>query len=101
MIKVKELIKELQKLDTENTINVACDEEWNTIFTDYRIEQDGKYGSYVIFGLSGSEEESYEDVANEKYDHNIEPVCGNCSREIDEDGIISETKNRCSRCKDL
>ena len=29
--------------------------------------------------------------------------CGNCDREIDEDedGIISDTINRCSRCKDL
>jgi len=74
MTTVKDFIKELKKLDQDKNIKIACDEEWNTIFCDTGIEQDGKYGAYVMFGLSGSEEESYEDIANGKFDHNIEPI---------------------------
>ena len=72
MTKVKELIKRLQKLDPEKYIEVASDEEWNNIFTDFMIQPNGKYGAYIIFGLSGSEVESWEDVANNKYDRKID-----------------------------
>lgn len=79
-MKVKDLIKELKALDQEQSIKLACDEEWNTIFNDIEIAKDGEYGAFVLFGLSGSEEESYEDVANNKYDHNL-GLCINCGGE--------------------
>ena len=69
MIKVKDLIKQLEKLEQDQYIKVACDEEWNTIFNDFEI---GKHGVYVVFGLSGSEEESWEDVANDEFDKQID-----------------------------
>ena len=72
MIKVNELIKKLQKLNQEEHIKIACDEKWNTIFNDIEIEKDGEYGAYVIFGLLGSEEESYEDLANNKFNREID-----------------------------
>lgn len=72
MIKVKELIEQLQKLDPEQYIEVSSDEEWNNIYTDFQIEQNGEHGAYVIFGLSGSEVESWEDVSNNKYDRKID-----------------------------
>lgn len=69
MQKVKDLIKTLQQLDPEKYIDVACE---NTIFTDFEINEDEYLKHYVIFGLSGSEIESWEDVANNKYDRNID-----------------------------
>jgi hypothetical protein len=42
--------------DTD-TIKVACDEEWNTIYNDIEINQDDESKAWVIFGLSGSEDE--------------------------------------------
>ena len=72
MVKVKDLIKELKTLDPNEYIKVACDEEWNTIFTDFEINKDGEHGAFVIFGLSGSEEESYEDIATNKFDRKID-----------------------------
>lgn len=72
MIKVKDLIKQLQELDQEQYIKVACDEEWNTIFNDIEINKNGKHGAYIVFGLSGSEEESWEDVANNKFNREID-----------------------------
>ena len=51
------------------------DEEWNNLYTDFDIQQDGEHGAFVIFGLPGSEVESMEDVANGKHDRNIEPEC--------------------------
>ena len=67
MIKVKDLIKRLKQLDQEQYIKIACDEEWNTIFNDIEIEKDGEHGAFVIFGLSGSEEESWQDLVRENY----------------------------------
>lgn len=73
MLKVKELIKQLQSLDQEQYIKVASDEEWNNIFCDFNIEQcEAPYGAYIIFGLSGSEVESWEDIANNKYNRQID-----------------------------
>lgn len=66
MTKVKDLIKTLKKLDQNQYIKVACDEEWNTIFNDIEIEKNGKYGEYVIFGLSGSEVEYWSDFVVKK-----------------------------------
>ena len=94
MIKVKEFIKTLKTLDQEQYVKVACDEEWNTIFNDVKIGKDGEHGAYVIFGLSGSEEESYEDVIDHKFDHNIEPgegeeQCPNCNRVVNDNQIYT------------
>jgi len=72
MLKVKDLIEHLQHLNPEDLIKLACDEEWNTIYNDIEIAKDGNYGAYVIFGLSGSEEESWEDVANNKFNKQID-----------------------------
>ncbi len=57
MMKVKDLIKELKTLEANQYIKLACDEEWNVIYNDVKIEKDGEYGAYVLFGLTGSEEE--------------------------------------------
>ena len=59
-MKVRELIEKLNKLKKEGYITVACDEELNTIFNDFEIEELGtepidEKPVYVIFGLSGSE----------------------------------------------
>jgi len=55
-IKVDELIKSLNTIKNKQTyVYVACDEEWNTIFTDFRISHNKEDNFYVIFGLSGSE----------------------------------------------
>lgn len=72
MKKVKDMIKLLKKLDQDQYIKLACDEEWNTIFNDIEIEKDGTYGAYVLFGLSGSEVESWGDIAENKYDKKID-----------------------------
>jgi len=72
MIKVKELARRLKQLGQEQYIKVANDEEWNTIFTDFLINKDGKHGSYIIYGLSGSEEESYQDIADNKFNRKID-----------------------------
>ena len=66
MTKVKDIVKLLKSLDQENYIKVASDEEWNMIFNDIEIEKDGDFGAYVIFGLSGSQEESWQDIANQE-----------------------------------
>ncbi len=58
---VKELIDLLGSLEPDKKITVACDEEWNTIFSDVRIaesvgEKRQEHNNYyVIFGCSGSE----------------------------------------------
>ena len=93
-MKIKELIKKLKELDPEQDVKVACDEEWNTIFNDIAIQQDGKYGAMVIYGLSGSEQESYQDVIDHKFDHNIEPgegeeQCPNCNRVVNDNQIYT------------
>ena len=97
MIKIKDFIKKLGELDQEQNIKVACDEEWNTIFCDTGIEQDGKHGAYVMFGLSGSEEESYQDVVDEKFDRRIEKTfdCEGC-------GATQQThEGLCDSCKGI
>ena len=56
---VKELIKELKGYE-EYDLKVACDEEWNTIFSNFMLQRAGKNKVLVIAGLSGSEwEEDY------------------------------------------
>jgi truncated hemoglobin YjbI len=72
MTKIKDLIKQLKQLDQEQYVKVACDEEWNTIFNDIEIEKDGEHGAFIIYGLSGSEEESWEDVVNNKFNREID-----------------------------
>ena len=52
-MKVKELIKELNKLNQDKNIVIASDEEWNSFFRDFEIGI--KNSDYIIFGLSGSE----------------------------------------------
>lgn len=56
---VKEFIKLLETSCVQDKeIMVACDEEWNTIFKDIKIqESESDPEAYVIFGLSGSETE--------------------------------------------
>ena len=71
MTKVKQLIKQLKQLDPEQYVKIACDEEWNTIYNDIEIERDGECGAFIMYGLSGSEEESWLDIANNKYPKNI------------------------------
>lgn len=56
-MKVKDFIKKLETFDQEKEIRVSCDEEWNTIFTEVEVQQDGYTDNIVIFGLSGSEED--------------------------------------------
>jgi len=52
---VKELIKELQKLEQYRKVLIASDEEWNTLFKGVEIEIDGESKDIVLFGLSGTE----------------------------------------------
>jgi hypothetical protein len=54
-MKVKQLTSLLKKLDQEKSINLASDEEWNTIFSKLEINFNTDNESYVLFGLSGSE----------------------------------------------
>jgi len=55
-IKAKDLIKSLETIKDKNTyVYVSSDEEWNTIYTDWRMQKDTELNAYVIFGLSGSE----------------------------------------------
>lgn len=50
------LIQALKGHDKKAQVKVACDEEWNHIFTNVRIQKD-ETGSLVFYGLSGSEED--------------------------------------------
>ena len=52
---VKELIEILKGLESKKKIMVACDEEWNTIFGNVKVDLNSDRDEYVIFGLSGSE----------------------------------------------
>ena len=54
-MKVKQLTSLLKKLDQNKSINLASDEEWNTIFSKLEINLNTDDNSYVLFGLSGSE----------------------------------------------
>jgi len=83
-MKVKDLVKVLKGLDQDQWIQLASDEEWNNLFYDIEVGQNGEYGAYVLFGLTGSEVESYEDIANNKYDHNL-GLCINCGGERSQD----------------
>ena len=59
-IKISDLIKSLETIKDKNAnIYVSSDEEWNTIYTDLRVQKNSDDGSYVIFGLSGSELDDY------------------------------------------
>jgi hypothetical protein len=54
-ITVNDLIKSLETIkDKTKKIYVSSDEEFNTIFNEFRISTYDK-DSYVIFGLSGTE----------------------------------------------
>ena len=59
-MKIKELIEKLKVLEQNSEILVSCDEELNTLFSDFEVsefqvtEKETKK-RYVIFGLSGSE----------------------------------------------
>ena len=55
-MKVKNFIKQLEELEQNNNINLACDEEWNIIFKDIQIQQNGINGGYVMFGTEGDEQ---------------------------------------------
>lgn len=54
-LKVKGLIEELKKLPQDSDIYVACDEEQNTLFSGYYLEEN--VGYVVIAGLSTTEVE--------------------------------------------
>ena len=55
-LKVNELIKALTTIKNKNRyVYVASDEEWNTIFTEFKIQYDTNNKAYVIFGLSTTE----------------------------------------------
>lgn len=56
MEKLQSDIRRFEKLAKKIGLKVACDEEWNTIFTRWDINLD-ETGHPVIFGYSGSEEE--------------------------------------------
>lgn len=47
----------LKQLMVDLNVLVACDEEWNTLFTKFEVMIDGDSKRPVIFGLSGSEVE--------------------------------------------
>jgi hypothetical protein len=54
-MKVKDLINQLKGLE-DNDFVVSCDEELNTLFSEWQISKlTGKKKTIVIFGLSGSE----------------------------------------------
>lgn len=58
MVKVKELIRKLKELNQDGYIVVSSDEEMNTLFNDFEINEIEPLNEkevYVIFGLSGSE----------------------------------------------
>jgi predicted glycosyltransferase len=54
-MKVKELIKELQKFEPEAIFFVSSDEELNTIYHKYQVATLENKSQVVIYGLSGSE----------------------------------------------
>ena len=61
---VKDLIKELKKMNQELPVLVASDEEWNNLYSDVEIGVEEKIinqkstgDRVVLFGLSGSEVE--------------------------------------------
>lgn len=59
---IEQLIRLLQTIkngdEKDNVIvRVACDEEWNTIFNKLDIVKNEDTGEYIIFGLSGTEQE--------------------------------------------
>jgi len=59
---IEQLIRLLQTIkngdEKDNVIvRVACDEEWNTIFNKFDIVKNEDTGEYIIFGLSGTEQE--------------------------------------------
>jgi len=54
-MKVSDLINQLKGLE-DNDFVVSCDEELNTLFSEWQISKlTGKKKTIVIFGLSGSE----------------------------------------------
>ena len=56
MIKVKDLIKSLETINKEAIIKLSSDEELNILFNEFRIGKLDK-NAFVLFGLSGSEDE--------------------------------------------
>jgi len=61
-MQVKELIKELKKFNQEAELLVSSDEELNTLFTRWEValleEESNKKDQVVIYGFSGSEQDS-------------------------------------------
>ena len=61
-MRVTKLIAELKAIEKQAggdaEIRVASDEEWNTIYNDIEINQNDEGGEFVIFGLSGSEQDN-------------------------------------------
>ncbi len=56
-MKVKELIKELQKCEPEHEVLVSSDEELNTLYSNVEVALLEGETRVVIYGLSGSEVE--------------------------------------------
>ena len=57
MMKVKEFLEKFDNIEPDAEIFVSSDEEWNCLFKGIEIEQVEGQCKYVIFGLSGTEEE--------------------------------------------
>ena len=56
-MKIKELIKELNKFNQDNEVLISSDEELNTLFNGFEVaELSDKNNCIVIYGLSGTEE---------------------------------------------
>lgn len=57
-MKIKEVIKILKTIkNQEAEFYVACDEEWNTIFTKFKIEATtlkNNKKAYIVYGLDGT-----------------------------------------------
>jgi len=56
-MKIKDLIKELQKLNEDSDVLLSSDEEQNTLFRDVRMIEYTEDKEVVLFGCSGSEVE--------------------------------------------
>ena len=57
-MKVKHLKKYIKDLPDEADFLVSSDEELNTLYNCFQVARLGKANRFVIYGLSGFEEES-------------------------------------------
>ena len=46
----------IANIDPKKKVRIAKDEEWNTLYERFDIDEDEK-GNYVIYGLDGSQSE--------------------------------------------